>query len=146
MGSRSLPSCLWDHSQEPTGSERHKVTPGALRNGRKWGRGGGPWSFGASQTPSPSRSLPTKSCALSSTQILMIPTQNSQNSTFWSLEPSPTQRKVQKDVLTSSLLRPTAGLKGKVLTDILGATSSPLPSSRIAFCLRVYFLCCLIKV
>lgn len=67
----------------------------------------GPWSFGASRPPSPCRCLPTKNCPLSSTQILMILTQHSQNSALWSLGPSPTKRKVQKDVLTSPLLGPT---------------------------------------
>lgn len=67
----------------------------------------GPWSFGANRPPSPCRCLPTKNCPLSSTQILMILTQHSQNSALWSLGPSPTKRKVQKDVLTSPLLGPT---------------------------------------
>lgn len=53
------------------------------------------------QEPSP------QSCLLSSTQILTILTQHSQNSALWSLGPSPTKRKVQKDVLTSPLLGPT---------------------------------------
>lgn len=57
--------------------------------------------------PFPCRRHPTKSCALSSTQILTILTQHSQNSALWSLGPSPTKRKVQKDVLTSPLLAPT---------------------------------------
>lgn len=113
VGTRTLSICLWDHSQEqhnlqkPQGDPRNPHSHQGSADHRKWVRRGDPWPFGASQPPFPCRKHPTKSCPLSSTQILMILTQHSQNSALWSLKPSPIRRKVQKDVLTSPLLSPT---------------------------------------